>query len=106
MAEGAGIVAARGGQLTQPLEQPCGELAAVHLAVAAVPFALAVPLAVLEGTGVPAAVGVVDPSLALQQAIDHLPPVPPTVRQARVRREQRFAIAAGGEQQDQGDGEQ
>ncbi|MNC18205.1 hypothetical protein D3C75_661020 [compost metagenome] len=70
------------------------------------PFALAVPLAVLEAAGVPAAVGVVDPALTLQQAIDHLPPVTPTVRQPCVRREQRFAIATGGEQQDQGDGEQ
>ncbi|MNN62900.1 hypothetical protein D3C81_1782350 [compost metagenome] len=104
--EGAAIVAARRGQVAQPLEQPLGELATVHLAVLAMPFALAMPLAVLEAAGVPAAVGVIDTALALQQAINHLPPVTPPVGQACVRRKQRFAIATGGEQQDQGNGEQ
>ncbi len=104
--EGATVVAARGGQVAQPLEQPLGKLATVNLAVLAMPLALAMPLPVLEAAGVPTAVGVVDTALALQQAVDHLPPVTPPVRQACVRRKQRFAIATGGEQQDQGNGEQ
>lgn len=102
--ERTSVVAAGSGEVAQALEQPFAELAAVHLAIAAVPFALAVPLAILEGAGVPAAVGVVDASFTLQQAIDHLATVAAAIGQACVRWRQRFAFATGGEQHDQGEG--
>ncbi|MNN43019.1 hypothetical protein D3C81_1572350 [compost metagenome] len=103
VAEGACIVAARGGQVTHALEQAGGELAAVDLAIAAMPLALTMPLAILEAAGVPAAVGVVDAPFALQQAVNHLAPVTTAVGQARIRWQQRFAIATGSEQQGQGE---
>ena len=78
------------------------ELAAIDLAVAAVPFALAMPLALVELAGVPAAIRVVDASLTLQQAIDQFTAIASAVRQASVRRQRRFAVAASGEHQGQG----
>ncbi|MNP00096.1 hypothetical protein D3C76_918800 [compost metagenome] len=101
--ERAGIVAARRGQFAQALEQALGELPAIDLAIAAVPLALPVPLAILEGARVPAAIGIIDAPFTLQQAVDDLAPVAAAVGQPRIRRRQRFAIAAGSEQQDQGE---
>ncbi|MNH34645.1 hypothetical protein D3C79_952530 [compost metagenome] len=66
------------------------------------PFALALPLAFVEFAGVPAAVGIVDAPLALQQAIDQVTAIASAVRQAGVRRKWRFAVAARGEHQGQG----
>ncbi|MNE63738.1 hypothetical protein D3C80_1591080 [compost metagenome] len=83
------------------MEQALVEAATVDLAVAAVPFALTMPLALVELAGVPAAVRVVDATLALQQPIDQIAPIPTAIGQACVRRQQRFAVAACGEQQGQ-----
>ena len=100
--ETAVVTAAVGAQGALAVEQPLIELPAIDLAIAAVPFTLAVPLAFIELTGVPAAIRVVDPALALQQAIDHVATIASAVRQPRIRGQQRFAISASGEHQGQG----
>ncbi|MNR43419.1 hypothetical protein D3C85_1620390 [compost metagenome] len=85
------------------VEQALIEQPAVDLAVAAVPFALTMPLALVELPGVPAAVRVVDTALALQQAIDQITAIASAVRQASVWRQRGFAVAASGEHQGQGE---
>ena len=80
------------------MTQPLLELAFIDFAIAAMPFARAVPLAFVELPGVPAAVGVVHAALALQQAIDHIATVATAIGQARIGRQQRFAVSASGEQ--------
>ncbi len=102
--EAAGVTAGIGGQAALTVEQPPLELAAIDLAITAMPFALPMPLPLVELPGVPAAVGVVDTSLTLQQAIDQLAAIASAVRQARIRGQQRFAVAASGKQQGQGKG--
>ena len=68
------------------------------------PFALAVPLAFVELAGVPTAIGVVHTALALQQTVDHIATVAAAIGQARIGRQQRFAVSASGEQQGKGKG--
>ncbi len=80
------------------MEQALLEAAAIDFAVTAVPFALAMPLAIEKRTGIPTAVGVVDPALALQQTIHHLSTVTTAIGQASVGRGKGLAIAAGGDQ--------
>ncbi|MNZ69711.1 hypothetical protein D3C78_880210 [compost metagenome] len=104
--EATGIAAARCIQGALAVKQALLELAAVYLAIAAMPLALTVPLAIVEIAGVPAAIGVVDTSLTLQQAIDHLAPEAAAIGQAGVRWGQWLAIATGGEQQGQGKGDE
>jgi len=96
--ETADILAAGRGQAALAVEQPLLELAFIDFAIAAMPFARAVPLAFVELPGVPAAVGVVHAALALQQAIDHIATVATAIGQARIGRQQRFAVSASGEQ--------
>lgn len=83
------------------MEQALLELAAIDLAIAAMPFPGAVPLAFVELPGVPAAIGVVDAPLALQQPVHQVAAIAAAVGQARVGRQRRFAVATGGEQQGQ-----
>ena len=97
-------MAARRGQAALAVEQPLLELAFIDFAIAAMPLALAVPLAFVELAGIPAAVGVVHAALTLQQTIDHIAPVAAAVGQARIGRQQRFAVSASGEQQGKGEG--
>jgi hypothetical protein len=96
--ETARVGGAMGYQGALALEQAMVEAALVGFAVAPVPLAFAVPLAIGELADIAAAIGIVDAPLALQQAIHHLPAIAPTVRQARVRRGQRLALSAGGEE--------
>ena len=65
--EAAHIVAACRGQAALAIEQALLELAFIDFAIAAMPLALAVPLAIFEIPCVPTAVRVVDAALALQQ---------------------------------------
>ncbi|VVN13932.1 hypothetical protein PS624_03978 [Pseudomonas fluorescens] len=102
--EAAGVTAGVGGQAALTVEQALLELAAIDLAIAAVPFALTMPLTFVELAGIPTAVGVVDTALTLQQAIDQFTAIASAVRQARIRGQQRFAVAARGEHQGQGKG--
>jgi len=104
VAEPADILAGCGGQAALSIEQTLLELAFIDFAVAAMPLALAVPLAFVERAGVPTAVGVVHTALALQQAVDHIAPIAAAVGQARIGRQQRFAVSASGEQQGKGKG--
>ncbi|MNE33479.1 hypothetical protein D3C80_1271490 [compost metagenome] len=101
--EAAGVAAAIGLQATLAVEQALLELATVDLAIAAVPFAFALPLAVAEITDVPTAVGIVHAPWPLQQAIDHFATVAATIRQASVGRRKRFSVTTGSEQQQQGE---
>src|SRR5450830_258604 len=84
--EAAGVVAVVHGQGALAVEQALLELALVDLAIAAMPLAVALPLAMVELAGVPAAAGVVDTALALQQPIDHFAAIATAVRQTSVRR--------------------
>ncbi|MNH26698.1 hypothetical protein D3C79_867630 [compost metagenome] len=102
--ETTGVAAARCLQGAQAVEQALLKLAKVDLAIAAMPLALTMPLAIMEVAGIPAAVGVIDAPFALQQAIDDLAPEAAAIGQAGIRWRQRFAIATGGEQQGQGKG--
>ena len=102
--ETADVAVARRGQAALAVEQALLELAFIDLAVAAMPFALAVPLAFIELARVPTAIGVIHPALALQQAIDHIATVTTAIGQPRIGRQQRFAVAARGEQQDKSKG--
>ncbi|MNI47962.1 hypothetical protein D3C73_1025050 [compost metagenome] len=79
------VTATVGGQGPLAIEQALLELPAIDLAIAAMPFTLAMPLALIELAGVPAAVRVVDAALALQQPVDQLPAIASTVRQAGIR---------------------
>lgn len=100
--ETAGIGQVASGERALSVEQALLELSLVDFSIRAVPFAGAVPLTILEGAGVPAAVGVVHAALALQQAIDHLPMVLAAIRKTGISGQQGFTFAAGGEQQAQG----
>ena len=90
-------------QASLTVEQAGREATAVAAAVGAA-GAMAVQQAMLEAAGVPGAVVVVQPALAFQ-APSTSSPRWRAVRQARIGREQRFALAAGGEQDDQGGAE-
>ncbi len=91
-------------ETAEAVEQAVLELALVAIAGGAVPGAEAVPLAVLELAEVVAAVRVVDTSAALQQAVDDLPAVAAAVGQHCIGRGEWLALAAGGEQADQQQG--
>ena len=106
LAEAALVDAAIGHrQPSLTVEQAGREATAVAAAVGALPGAMAVQQAMLEAAGVPGAVVVVQPALAFQAPVHQLAAIARAVRQARIGREQRFALAAGGEQDDQGGAE-
>ncbi|MCY1312752.1 hypothetical protein D9M70_632010 [compost metagenome] len=65
------------------------------------PFALAAEQALVELAAIPGAVVVVQAAFALQTAVDQLATVTRTIRQAGVRRGQRFAFATGSQQGDE-----
>lgn len=75
------------GQSTLALIQALLEAAFVDVAIAGMPFPLTLPKPVYKLAGVPPAVGVVDPSLALQQAVDHVATVASAIGQAAVWRQ-------------------
>ena len=58
----------------------------------------------LQETNQQLASGNVDAALALQQAVDHLAAIATAIGQARIGRQQRFAVSASGEQQGKGKG--
>ncbi|MCY1368895.1 hypothetical protein D9M69_559020 [compost metagenome] len=88
------------------IEQAIAEFAAVVRAVGAVPFAPAVLQAPVELAAIPGAVVVVQPAFALQPAVHQLAAIARAIRQPRIRRDEGFAFATGGEQGDQGQGKQ
>jgi hypothetical protein len=64
--EAADVLAVVGGQAALPVPQATLEFAAVHVAIAGMPFPLALIHAIAEFARVPSAVRVVDAALALQ----------------------------------------